>query len=88
MSLSGLIISFKPDAERYAKPAHVINERCQTVGVFAHIDSQSDSARGVIVAVAEPAIVEHEAFRAKGCVARRCLSDVEFVIEIDGFQQL
>jgi hypothetical protein len=70
MSLSGLIISFQTRCRTYTKPAHVINERCQTVGVFAHIDTIRQRA-GVIVAVAQPS--SSTAFHLRSCSA---VSDV------------
>ena len=44
---------------------HMFDQRVQTIWVFAWIDGPVGQATRVVVAIAEPAIIQHEALCAK-----------------------
>ena len=50
----------KPDAERHAFAVHMVDQRPKTVRVFARVYFPVRQRRGVIIALAEPAIVQHK----------------------------
>ncbi len=58
-------LGLEPDAEGHALGLHMVDQRTEAIGIFARVDCPVRQAAGVVVAVAEPAVVEDEAFRAQ-----------------------
>ncbi len=74
-----------PEAELHAEAAHVLDERAQPLGPHGRVDAPVAEADGVVAALHEPAVVEHEPLDADG---GRAVGDrgepAEVVVEVDG----
>ena len=78
-----------PQAELHAEPADVVDQRVQPVGPDVLVDVPVAEPGGVVAAVAEPAVVEHEPLDAElgGRVGQR-RQPVEAVVEVDGLPRV
>ena len=57
-------LRLEPEPELHAQPSHVLDERVQPVGPHLLVDHPVAEAGGVVAAVVEPAVVEHEPLHA------------------------
>ena len=77
---------FEPNAKGHTKAFDVIDQRSQPIGVLAWIDLPIGQRLRVVIAVAKPAIIQHEPFGPQGDSAFRDLFQlIKVMIEIDGF---
>ena len=74
----------EPDAKRHAEAVNVFDERIQAIRELASVNIPVRNGAGVVIARVEPAVVEHEALRAKARgVTRYVLEHFGLVVEVD-----
>ena len=79
-------LGLEPDSEGHAEVVDVVDQGTEAVGIFARIDLPIGQAARVIIALAEPTVVEHKAFSAQiGGAGGDVFEHVEFVVEVDRF---
>ncbi len=77
-------LGLDPEAECHALGPHMRDQRRQSVGPLAPIDLPVAEAGGVVVALAEPAVVQHEALGPqRGGAGGDVLQGGKVVVEID-----
>ncbi len=82
-------LGLEPETELHAERSDVLDQRGEAVRPHGVVDVPVTETRAVVAAVAEPAVVEHEAFdthRGGGVGQRR--QPREVVIEVDGFPRV
>ncbi len=78
-------LRFDPEAEGHAEFRHTVDQGGEARRPFAAVHDPVAEARRVVVAAAEPAVVEDEALRAKGGGAFGDIGQgIEGMVEIDG----
>ena len=70
----------EPQAELHAEVVHMLGDAIETIRPDLRIDHPVAQTLGVVTALMEPAVVEHEAFHAHGCGAVGKLFQRGFVV--------
>ena len=79
-------LGFEPEAEGHAQAPDMLDQRGQPIRIFARIHGPITQRARVIVARAEPAVIQHEALRAKvGGTAGDLFQFLGIVVEINRF---